>query len=526
MNYGKFVSNKSTPQSEPIFGENQVPNNAGGYAYAADSKTMLDRFLMLGSEGDTYYVSESKLTQDNAKSIIELIKKDGPNTVRYVASVIKERRFPKIDPSLFVLALAATYGDEFTKAITYSVIPEVLTTSTHLFSLLGMLKELRGWSRGLRGAVSRFYNKFTPERLAYQLVKYRQRNGYTHQDALRLSHAKPGDGLQDLFAYAVKSDKPTLNLPSIVVAFEKVMNYKTALLTSKEVAGLINEFKLTWEMVPTELLVDKSILEALLPNMPMTALLRNLNRFTAAGMFDSRTSDTTKYVVNKFTDSESLKFSGLHPITILNAMHVYSQGRGDLGSLTWTPNQAIVDALSEAFELSFKTLIPSGKNILVAVDVSGSMTNTRISKMALTPQEASAALMLTMLRSEPNIEVMYFNSHAEEPTVGKRSSYQEALKDTRRNGSTNCAVPYEYALAKGLKLDAIITLTDSETWIGDKHPVQAFKSYQKSLSPSCKAVVVGMVANGVSLFDAADPSALNIAGFDSNIHGLINNFIK
>ena len=47
----KSYSNKKTSQSERIPGrKDQVKNNAGGYVFAIDSWTQLDRFLILGSE--------------------------------------------------------------------------------------------------------------------------------------------------------------------------------------------------------------------------------------------------------------------------------------------------------------------------------------------------------------------------------------------------------------------------------------------------------------------------------------------
>ena len=62
MNYSKHVSVNETPQSEKIFGSNQVPNSAGGFAWHIDDWKRLDRWLFLGSEGGTYYIGEHKLT--------------------------------------------------------------------------------------------------------------------------------------------------------------------------------------------------------------------------------------------------------------------------------------------------------------------------------------------------------------------------------------------------------------------------------------------------------------------------------
>ncbi len=50
-----ILNPKATPQTDPIPGANQVKNDAGGYVYAVDNFTRLHRFLILGSEGGSYY---------------------------------------------------------------------------------------------------------------------------------------------------------------------------------------------------------------------------------------------------------------------------------------------------------------------------------------------------------------------------------------------------------------------------------------------------------------------------------------
>ena len=46
-----------TPQCAPIPGTSQVPNSAGGFAWAVDEWTRLRRFLVLGSEGGSFYAA-------------------------------------------------------------------------------------------------------------------------------------------------------------------------------------------------------------------------------------------------------------------------------------------------------------------------------------------------------------------------------------------------------------------------------------------------------------------------------------
>ena len=57
INYAKIFNRRATPQSHPIPGSTQVRNSNNGYSWAVDDWTRLDRFLILGAEGGTYYIT-------------------------------------------------------------------------------------------------------------------------------------------------------------------------------------------------------------------------------------------------------------------------------------------------------------------------------------------------------------------------------------------------------------------------------------------------------------------------------------
>src|SRR5947199_8343820 len=105
--YARHVSDKQTPQSEPIPGTTQVPNSAGGYAWAVDDWVRLDRFLVLGCEGPTYYASEKALTVENAVVVQRCLRADGARVVARVVEVSEAGRAPKNAAAVFALALAA-----------------------------------------------------------------------------------------------------------------------------------------------------------------------------------------------------------------------------------------------------------------------------------------------------------------------------------------------------------------------------------------------------------------------------------
>ena len=57
-----------TGQAHPIPGT--VPNSAGGHAFPLGDWARLDRFLVLGSEGGSYYAAEPVLRRGNAAAVI------------------------------------------------------------------------------------------------------------------------------------------------------------------------------------------------------------------------------------------------------------------------------------------------------------------------------------------------------------------------------------------------------------------------------------------------------------------------
>lgn len=171
--------------------ESGSTNNAGGQSFTVDDWRRLDRFLILGNEGGSYYVSERNLTQQNASCIIRLLKEGGPQVVERIVEMSGTGRIIKNDTAIFALALCARLGDEATRKAVYAAVPKVCRTGTHLFHFIRDCQAIRkGWSRGLRNAVVAWYSSKNANTLAYQLVKYQSRDGWSNADLLRLSHPK------------------------------------------------------------------------------------------------------------------------------------------------------------------------------------------------------------------------------------------------------------------------------------------------------------------------------------------------
>jgi 60 kDa SS-A/Ro ribonucleoprotein len=515
---------RSTPQSQAIPGSTQVANNAGGFAWELDSIDRLRRFLILGSEGGTYYVGERKLTAENVTALTDALSDHGVDAVKLIVDVSKNGRAVKNDPALFALAAAASFESEDVRRAAIAAIPDVARTGTHLFQFAEFVEMWRGWGRALKRGVASWYERDLPY-IAYQAVKYRQREGWTHRDMLRLSHPKPADEAYDRLYKWIVSGYPTEG-NSAPVALRPVEAFILAQQSQSpaQTAALIREFggALPREALKPEHLPSPDVWAALLDaGMPMTALVRNLPTLTRVGVV-APLSAATQAVVKQLTDVERLRKARVHPLSLLVALATYRRGIGR-GS-TWVPVGEVVDALDAAFYAAFETVEPAGKRTLLAIDVSYSM-DAPLSGVPLSCMEAAVAMSLVTERVEPWTAVMTFDTRSRQLAITSRQRLDDAMRSLPRDfGGTDCALPMTWALENKIEADTFVLYTDYETWAGSIHPSQALVRYREKMGIDARLVVVGMTSTGFSIADPNDAGMMDVVGFDTSAPNVISGF--
>ncbi len=532
MTYAKLASRRRTPQAEPIPGT--VPNSAGGHVFAIDDWTRLDRFLVLGAEGGSYYASPWALTAENAAAVQRCLAADGLRTVAAIVGSSEGGRAPKQDPAIFALALAAASPDLATRRAALQAMPLVCRTGTHLFLFAEAVEATRGWGRSLRRAVGAWYGDKPVEALAFQAIKVRSRQGWTHRDLLRLAHPETAQPARRALFDWICRGRMSDAIPEIVHAFTKV---QASDIDGAVAAALIRSHGLPWEALPTGLLRSRAVNEALIERMPVGALVRQLGRLTAAGALVPF-SEGTEHVRTVLSDRERLLKARLHPMALLLALKTYASGHGQRGQLAWEPVAAIVEALNAAFYTAFRAVEPTGQRLVLALDVSGSMAGSTVAGSALTAREAAAAMALVTAATEERWQVLGFTAESGRRwnqgsaltplPIGPSMRLDQAVAATADLpfGATDCSLPMRWALKRGVEADAFVVYTDSETWAGPVHPVQALREYRETTGIPAKLVVVGLVSNGFSIADPADPGMLDVVGFDAAAPAVIADFIR
>lgn len=513
-----------TPQNEQA-DPRQEPNSAGGWTFKTSAHARLHRFLTLGTEGGTYYTSEKTLTRENAHSVVTLANAHDPELIAHTVAVSMAGRAPRNNPALFTLAAAAgsdpeAAGAEVYRARALKALPDVARTGGHLLDFISYAELFRGWGPALVKAVGRWYVDKDPAEVAYQVLKYKQRNGWAQRDGQRLSHfgrVPVGPQMKALCDYVMKGQLGE-GLPELVYAADAC--HKTTL--PEQWAGIIGRNpSLTWEMLPSEALREAAVWDALLPHLPATALLRNLPRLTRLGLLTS-TSQATAQVTARLTNPHVLGKARIHPIAVLLALKTYALGHSLRGDSTWQPVQRVVDALDAGFYAAYPSVEPSGKRIMDAVDVSGSMGGTAAG-FPFTAREVAAAMALVTARSEPQSSLWGFTHELTELPISPRQRLDDVIRTTKGLpfGSTDCALPMVYAARHNLPVDVFRITTDNETWYGDIHPHQALKAYRQKTGIDTRLQVLAVTATDFTIADPADPRQIDVAGFDKDVPGLL-----
>lgn len=552
-------ANKPKTQQEQA-DPRQVKNNAGGYTFQVSDKTRLERFLILGVDGGTYYVDEQDLTKQNVDWLIDLIKRDENGLViDRAADISHQGRAMRNDTAIFVLELIFQHGTEEQKQAVRRRFQSIARNSYHLYQSCDFAERMGGaWGESRQKAVCQWYLDKTPEQLAYQAVKYRSRKigdqVWTHRDVLRLAHPTGIDPRVGDFILG----KEHAYQSGIIEGFQ-------AAQIETSVRGMVNILdtfpSLPWEALPTQFHKEPDVWKKLFYNGQLSgqALVRNITRLSRIGAFSDMVFAAD--YATKLTDEEMIRKTRLHPFNYLNALIVHEHGQiyrpkkpferipegvrnidGVARLKTWTTVPVILDALNAGFYLSFAHAESSGKRMFLGLDVSGSMANPA-SGLDMSCAQAGAVMAMAIAKTEHYYQVWGFSDGTRDVSrfygsynkrvltdlgISPGMSLTDVMQKTRNHnfGRTDCALPMEVALRDKIEVDTFGVITDNETWYGGVHPHVALEQYRQGMGRDAKLVVVGMTATPFTIANPTDAGMLDVVGFDSSVPKLITEFSK
>ncbi|MEB3279576.1 MAG: TROVE domain-containing protein [Lyngbya sp.] len=525
MKYNFFVSQNQTPQHQPLPGRQaeMTQGRSGGWMFKADIWQILRRCLLIGTANGAYYAGKHELTQEFVDTIQLAIEDNSRRVADEICYASDGRSINNSAPILALVLLSMGETPE-AKLVFTEIFPQVVRTGSHFYEWLSYTKALRGFGKIVREAGKAWLSNQDVKALAYQLLKYQQRQGFSNRDALRLFHVKPPTEDHNLLFNWVMNgwDELPSGIPS--EALKQIWWYEWLKRHPDQTHKAISQGHLTHEMAAPVGKMDKRAWQLLFNEMPIGAMLRNLGSLTELRILTPKERKNIKRVSQVLNNREHLKKGRIHPIDVLKALKTYQSG-GSLGKSqkTWTVVPQIVHILEKAVELSFDVVEPTNKVFLHAVDISGSMSWNTVSSIGLTCCEIATVMALVTAKAEKNYVIRGFSTEFIDLGITAKDSFKTAMtKASNQNfGGTDASVAYNWMIRHKFKADMICFWTDNETWAGTKHTSRALAEYRQKINPNIKAVYVTLAPYNITLVDPKDCNSWDIAGFDPGTPRLI-----
>ncbi|XP_059610291.1 RNA-binding protein Ro60 [Phlebotomus argentipes] len=536
------------------------------------------RFLHMGTTGQCYVASEKK---PNVRELCRIpdqleclkILATGENhrlvtlTIKKALDSVYLRRTNEAIICI-VYCFHLVENQELRNAL-YQMLPDLLATQEDLllFAHYNKFYSLTrtGYGRGLKNAVSKWYNLKTPEQMCDMIARRTVINKWSHKDVINIAHPKIEDPQKVLIVKSVFQSGPRVlenaqengsvaNMDSyrrllLVVEFKNLQDPVKA-------AEMIRTHNFPFGYLPTHMWPFRQVWEELLHKMTYPELLEAMPRLTAMKMLKPSEALAKKYCT-AVGNMETLRKSKMHPISVYAFLQLYRSKRRytethkemyyrkKLGVQEMEFNQHLAKKILFGFNQSFKYLEPIEQNICVVINLRKKLVDRPVFGLKqLTCLEVSLVMALSLLHAGRKVDILTFSDNRgtlKRVPLTKEMSYDEAYKvcigmlmdKTWQDLST----PFNEAMMKNKEYNAIIVFVDSLLRAGKSASsmLMAFNRYkikgqrQKYSNPFSRFVVVNMRRKKADLkFHGDDEKMgiLEIAGFDRHSPKVIEAFVK
>lgn len=517
----RYATGGSAPEPDMHVGQ------AGQWAFGLTNEEALIRALTTNTLSDTFYAKQGEVSKEFTSLVMAMAKSDPSYVAK--AAVWASTEGNALNNTAPNVALAALAGAKTPPSLYWyqQAFPSIIRTPIHLFEHIELLRKgnlgRKSLGRGVRRPITTYLKGLTP----YQVIKYHARANL--RDIFRIVRPSPSNqAMQDLFGYSVTGDWK--GEEKQVTAYERFIT-SVAEGDERTANQAIADGRLPWEAVLPRLQTQwPSTWQALVRQMPYTAILRNLGALTRHGVFLDKPM-YIEYVTARVSSIGAIQASHVLPFQIYNALETYRYG-GQTGRAStrgnnraYQPDQRIVESLEKALELSFSnTWIPG--NVLVITDVSGSMRMSVNNGTATCLDIASLISAAALKGTDNKGHLILFGDHAVEFPIKPEDSFMQIVQTIKANtqGSTNMHAGFQLALKNRIKADVVVAITDNMSWLGNL-PIDALRQYRDTMKP--KAIFLHTISpSGDSVAPINEPRVYQIAGWSASVPAYIRNQVQ
>lgn len=508
-------------------------NLAGGAAFSFSPEHELAQYMMTGTFNDTYYETGS----DAFARVLALCQKCDPEFLAKAAVYGRTQGFMKDVPAFLVAALTVIEGK-----LAERIFRKVIDNAKMVRNFVQVIQSGAAGRKSLGRRPKRMVAEWLLRQNGKYLLTASIGNKPTLADIIKLSHPKAPETDKQLdacFAYFIGKLTPEKaeHLPAEIKAFEDFKQKRLKGLEAEVPPGL--DFRLV-----SSLDLSPANWAQIARHARFLMTLKNLQTFARHDVF--KNSEVTDIIAGRLSDAEIVQKARVMPYQILMA---YMMVTKDVPRAFWgTPTKplfevpmAVENALQDALEHSLVNIPDFEEDIVVGVDVSGSMQSpvTGHRKGATTRVrcvDVAALFGSALMRKNPDRTlVLPFEGHLVALKLNPRDTVMTNAKKLASvgGGATRCEAVIEGVInlaRKGvMKPNLVVFVSDNESWVGkaryrSTRTMELWEKY-KGMNKRAKMVCIDIQTTGTS--QAPDrKDILNIGGFNDGIFRVIHEFVK
>lgn len=474
-------------------------NHEGAEAYKLSPEMELYTAVVTSSLSNKFY----ETAEEQINRISALISKCDHKFVAQLAVYARSEMNLRSIPLFLVVELAKIHsGDNLISR----TIEKVVLRADEIMELLICyqwrnkcegIKKLARLSHQIQVGLQRVFNRFDE----YQFAKYDRDNLEVKlRDAIFLVHPKAKDDAQQaLFDKIVNKTLETPYTWETELSVLGQQQFETS--EAKQEA-----FKAKWK----ELIGSGKL--------GYMALLRNLRNILNAEV----DTDSVKDVTERLSNPQEVARSKQFPFRYLSAYRELLDNKNGNVSL-------VMDALEDAVVATAQNIKGFDKNthVLLACDVSGSMTRPISAKSSVTNYDIGLVLAMLLKNRCENVVSGIFGDEwkvVNMPPKGILSNVE--LMDKRANEvgfSTNGYKVIEYLRTNNIKMDKVMMFTDCQMWnsYGSGQTIQSEWKKYKEIAPKAKLYLFDLNGYGQSPLKLVNGDVALIAGWSDKIFDML-----
>ncbi len=487
-----------------ILPETNTVNNAGGKAYEMSAKHQLAQYCITGCLGNTYYSS----SETQLEKVLELCKKVELDFIAKTAAYCRKKGYMKDMPALLIAFLAVNNYEhlEF-------FFKKVIDNGKMLRNFVQIIRSGRlgrkSFGSRMKRLIQNWLNEASDEKLIQSYV-----GTPSLGDIIKMVHPKPKDAERMNF-YGWMLGKVSL-FEALPIEIQKLITFKGA--HSREIPDV------PFQML-TQLPLSETEWTQIALNSSWHTCRMNLNTFQRHGVLKGR--DIIKKLADKLTDKEAIKKSRVFPYQLLTAY---------LNTEDVPP--PLREALQDAMEIAIENVPQVDGEILIGVDVSGSMDSPVTGKRGTATSKVKCVQVASLigsclLRRNPKAGLVPFDTQIRKQLINPRDTVMTNAEKLAAlcGGGTDCSLPLSLVVNQRMKVDLVIIISDNESWLNQKSSynyeggrssvsMQLWSRIKKD-NPGAQLICIDLTPNSHSQV-AEREDIFNIGGFSDNIFDLIS----